>query len=161
MEWVAIYSSKGIFLTQGSNPSLLCFLLWQADSSPLSHLGSLVDITTYILFNICIFNLLFNEYFPAYFMVFRPTLTALGGINTLKKIVYLLMATLGLCCYTQAFSNCGVWTSHCSGFSYCRAWTLGVQALVVVVHEFRCSLACEIFLDQRLNTCPLHFQADS
>ena len=30
---------QGIFLTQGSNPCLLCLLHWQADSSPLSHLG--------------------------------------------------------------------------------------------------------------------------
>ena len=29
-----------IFSTQGSNPCLLCLLHWQADSSPLSHLGS-------------------------------------------------------------------------------------------------------------------------
>ena len=31
---------KGIFPTQGSNPSLLCLLPWQADSLPLSHLES-------------------------------------------------------------------------------------------------------------------------
>ena len=29
-----------IFLTQGSNPHLLCLLDWQADSLPLSHQGS-------------------------------------------------------------------------------------------------------------------------
>ena len=29
-----------IFLTQESNPHLLCLLHWQADSSPLCHLGS-------------------------------------------------------------------------------------------------------------------------
>ena len=29
-----------IFLTQGSNLHLLCLLHWQADSLPLSHLGS-------------------------------------------------------------------------------------------------------------------------
>ena len=31
---------QGIFLTQGSNPTLLHLLHWQADSLPLSHLGS-------------------------------------------------------------------------------------------------------------------------
>ena len=31
---------QGIFLTQGSNPHLLCLLHWQADSLLLSHLGS-------------------------------------------------------------------------------------------------------------------------
>ena len=31
---------QGNFLTQGSNPRLLCLLHWQADSLPLYHLGS-------------------------------------------------------------------------------------------------------------------------
>ena len=31
---------QGIFLTQRSNPSLLCLLHWQADSLPLRRLGS-------------------------------------------------------------------------------------------------------------------------
>ena len=31
---------QGIFLTQGSNPHLLCLLHWQVGSSPLQHLGS-------------------------------------------------------------------------------------------------------------------------
>ena len=45
LEWVAISYSKGTFLTQGSNP---CLLHWQADSLPLSHLGSpLLILFTY------------------------------------------------------------------------------------------------------------------
>ena len=39
-----------IFLTQGPNPHLLCLLLWQADSLPLSHLGSLTKPCEYIIF---------------------------------------------------------------------------------------------------------------
>ena len=31
---------QGTFPNQGSNPCLPCVLHWQADSSPLSHLGS-------------------------------------------------------------------------------------------------------------------------
>ncbi|CAN0154155.1 unnamed protein product, partial [Rangifer tarandus platyrhynchus] len=31
---------QGFFLTQKSNPHLLCLLHWQADSLPLLHLGS-------------------------------------------------------------------------------------------------------------------------
>ena len=31
---------QGIFPTQGSNPHHLCLLHWQAESLPLSHLGS-------------------------------------------------------------------------------------------------------------------------
>ena len=34
------FPSPGIFLTQGSNPSLLLLLHWQANSLPLHHLGS-------------------------------------------------------------------------------------------------------------------------
>ena len=48
--------------------------------------------------------------------------------------VCLFFAVLGLCCYTRAFSNCGEWgllfsvqASRCSGFSRCRAWTLGLR----------------------------------
>ena len=32
---------------------------------------------------------------------------------------------------------------------------------VVVVHGLSCSAACGIFLDQGMNLCPLHWQADS
>ena len=32
---------------------------------------------------------------------------------------------------------------------------------VVVVPVFGCSMVCEIFLDQGLNLCPLHWQANS
>ena len=35
---------QGIFLTQGSNPYLLCLWQWQMDSLPLSHLGNLLLI---------------------------------------------------------------------------------------------------------------------
>ena len=35
-EWVAIFYSRGIFLTQGSNLCLLCLLHWQVDSLPQS-----------------------------------------------------------------------------------------------------------------------------
>ena len=35
--------------------------------------------------------------------------------------------------WTGATLCCGPWASHCSGFSCCRAWTLGTQPSVVVV----------------------------
>ena len=37
----------------------------------------------------------------------------------------------------------------------------GVQASVVVVRRPSYPMACGIFLDQRLNQCPLHWQVDS
>ena len=39
LEWVAIPFSWGIFPTQGSNPTLLCLLHWQADSLPSAPPG--------------------------------------------------------------------------------------------------------------------------
>ena len=41
----------------------------------------------------------------------------------------------------------------------CGLWH--VQASLVVSHGLCCSRACEIFLDQGLNLCPLHWQMDS
>ena len=40
-----------------------------------------------------------------------------------------LVAAMGL------LSSCGVWVSHCGGFSCCRAWALDVQNLVVVANR--------------------------
>ena len=37
---VCCFLFQGIFLTQGSNPHLLWLLHWQAESLPLSHVGS-------------------------------------------------------------------------------------------------------------------------
>ena len=44
LEWVSIPLLQGIFPTQGSNPHLLHFLHWEADSLPQSHLGSPLKI---------------------------------------------------------------------------------------------------------------------
>ena len=50
---------QGIFPTQGLNLHLLCLLLWQADSLPLSHLGSYSIygiLYMYILYIITVIN---------------------------------------------------------------------------------------------------------
>ena len=107
-----------------------------------------------------------------------------------NKFIYLFLAALGLCCCARAFLQlwragatlhcragatlrCGVQASHCSGFSCCRAQSLGARAPVVVAHglqsaasvivahELSCSAACGTFLDQGSNPCPLHWQAGS
>ena len=41
LKWVAIFSSRGIFPTQGLNPHLLCLLLCRQILYPLNHRGSL------------------------------------------------------------------------------------------------------------------------
>ena len=80
---------------------------------------------------------------------------------------------LGLRCCVRAFSCCGAWASHCSGFSCCGARPLGVWASVfvaprlqsadsvVVAYGLSCSSACGISLDQGSNPCLLHWQMDS
>ena len=55
--------------------------------------------------------------------------------------LFLFLAVLCLHCCVQAFSSCGeggysslrcgARASHCSGYSCCRAWALGMQASVV------------------------------
>ena len=43
---------QGIFLTQGSNPRLWHLLHWQAESLPLSHLGS-PNLTEFYVMKLC------------------------------------------------------------------------------------------------------------
>ena len=73
------------------------------------------------------------------------------------------MAVLGLRCCTQTVSSCckrGLLFTVvcglliCGGFSCCEAWTLGVQASVVVAYRLSCSVACGIFPDQGSKLCP-------
>ena len=40
-------------------------------------------------------------------------------------------------------------------------WLWAPQTWVVVVHGFRCSVACGIFPERGSDRCPLHFKADS
>ena len=75
------------------------------------------------------------------------------------------MAALGLyCCVISLVAvsrdysfACGAWVSHCSGCS-CGAQSLGHMGSVLVSHGLSCSGACGIFLDQGLNTNPLHWR---
>ena len=58
------------------------------------------------------------------------------------KIVYLFiidlfLATLGALCYTWAFSSCGAWASHFSGFPRCQGQA-HVQTSAVVIQELSC-----------------------
>ena len=47
--------------------------------------------------------------------------------------------------------HCSEWASHCSGFSCCGVWALGLRASVVVAHGFsRCGLQA---LERRLSSC--------
>jgi len=110
-----------------------------------------------------------NIYSPL--MIFSP-------LNVL--FIYFL-AILHLHCCVWAFSSCleqrllsscGAQASHGGGFSCCRAQALGCGPLVVAAHGLEstgsvvlvqglsCSTASGIFLDQGLNPCLPHQQAD-
>ena len=45
-----------------------------------------------------------------------------------------------------ANSHCGVWASHCDGFSCCELQVLGHTGTVLVVHGLSCPTACGILL---------------
>ena len=82
--------------------------------------------------------------------------------------MYLFLAVLGLhCCVgflllqrVGPALHLSAQGSHCRGFSCCRAWILGCRDSVVVVEGLSYSKACEVFLDQGSNLCPLHWQVD-
>ena len=78
-----------------------------------------------------------------------------------KKNYYLLtFAVLDLCCCVRAFcsgsgqgllSSSSPWSSHCCGFSCCRARALGHVGSVAVAHQLSHPAARGIFLDEGSN----------
>ena len=56
LELVAMFSSRGIFRTQGSNPSLLCLLYWQEGSLPLEPPGKPLKFIGIILIKSTLFS---------------------------------------------------------------------------------------------------------
>ena len=71
LEWVAIPFSRGIFLTQGWNLGLLH---WQADSSPLSHQGSLSRLVGRMLTGPGILNSCLETGLPTHGLLLLPHL---------------------------------------------------------------------------------------
>ena len=107
------------------------------------------------------------EHFQTRRMWTYPFLRA--SLLLLLNLVY-LSGCICLSCYAQASSSCGkggVYSSlHCMGFLWW--WLLLLQntgsracGLQWLSMGFSCSVPCGIFLDQGLNSCPLHWQADS
>ena len=101
--------------------------------------------------------------------------------SVILKILYLFLAVLGLCCcadFSLVAAIRATLSLWCVGFSLrwwllvrslgfrarglgsCDSWALNTGS-VVVAHGLSCSAACGIFLDQELNSCLLHWQADS
>ena len=72
-----------------------------------------------------------------------------------EKGLYLFWAVLGLCCCTSFLQLRRV------GCSPVAVSGLLTEVASLVEQGLRCSAACEIFLDQGLNLCLLHWQAES
>ena len=107
------------------------------------------------------------------------------GMDLFKIYLYMTALDLYYCVWLSLVALSGSYSftvaSHCSSFSCCRAWALGIWASVVKAHglsscglwalehwlssfgtwAFSWSMACGIFLNQGLNPCPLHWQAHS
>ena len=84
--------------------------------------------------------------------------------------VYLFLAALGLHCYvgssvvavSEGYSLAVVWKLLIGVASLAREHQLeGAPASVAAAQRLSYSKACGIFLDQGLNSCLLHWQADS
>ena len=71
---------------------------------------------------------------------------------------WVFVAARGLSLVVASGAYSSLW---CAGFSCCGAWALGMRSSVVVARGLSCSAAREIFPNQGLNPCPLHWQADS
>ena len=78
-------------------------------------------------------------------------------------VIHLFLLALGLPCCVWAFSscnkqellsNCSAQASHCRSFSSCEAWAQELW-------HTGCPEARRIFLEQRSNLRPLHWQEDS
>ena len=80
--------------------------------------------------------------------------------------MYLLLAVLGPCCCTWAFSSCieqGCCFLWCMGsllWPLVAEHRLSSTGSVMAAHWLSCPMACGIFPDQGSNPCPLHWQVD-
>ena len=85
-------------------------------------------------------------------------LAASGGYSSLRCVGYSVRWLLLL--QSTGSSNPGS-VAAARRLASCSTWALEPAGSVVVAHGLSFSAACGIFLDQGLNPCPLHWQADS
>ena len=79
-------------------------------------------------------------------------------------VAYLFLVALGLRCCLRAFSSCGerglLFIVVHRPFTVVASLNLGTWAQELWHTGISCSMACEIFWDQRLNPCPLYWEVD-
>ena len=92
-----------------------------------------------------------------------------GDLDVHPHLRILYVAAMDLCAAcglslvgaSGGHSSCIAWVSHYGDFSCCRQSTGSRRAgSVVMVHRLSCFTVYGMFLDQGLNPCPLHWQAD-
>ena len=60
--------------------------------------------------------------------------------NISRVCVCVCVQAFSSCSEWWLLSSCGAWASHCSGFSFCGAQALGVQASVIVELKLLCGI---------------------
>ena len=99
------------------------------------------------------------------------------GVFIIWLIGWLISGCAGYCSGSSGVTlrrgfRCGVQSSPCTDVSCCGTWVLGQELqwllflgsgaqLSICGNGLHCSKACGICLDQGLNRCLLHWQADS
>ena len=83
----------------------------------------------------------FNKFIYLFVFIFLAVFWVFNAVRGLSLVV----ASRG------ATPCCGAQSSHCRGFSCCRAWALGAQASVVVAHGL--SSGDSQAVERRLSSC--------
>ena len=124
----------------------------------------LVFSNNQVLALLILFSIVFspmNFFYPYYFLpstfFFFPPATLFNFLSSmlssqifrLYSFFFWLRWVLAAVC--RLSFSCGAQASHCGGFSYCRAWALGVWASVVVAHGL--SSCGSRALEHRLSSC--------
>ena len=120
-------------------------------------------------FDIVQFNSFFSFVACHFGVIFRETI-AWSKVMKFYSYAFFFLVMSFICGCTgssllcKALSSCGEWglLSGCGAqaslVARLRLWSAGS---VAVAPSLSCSEACEIFLDQESNLCPLHWQAGS
>ena len=98
---------------------------------------SAVNATDHLFYFIYLFILIFYFCFNLFYFWLRWSLVLHAGFLQLRRVG----ATL----------HCSALASHCSGFSCCEAWVLGVRASVIVARGL--SSCGSQALERRLSSC--------
>ena len=91
------------------------------------------------------------KYLSRLFVPFYNPTRNIQELLHLLLFFFFFLAAVGLRCGAGATPHCSAWSSHCGGFSCCRARALGMWASVVVAHGL--SSCGSRAIEYRLSSC--------